>query len=289
MDVRRWLLFLGAACLLVLSGCVGEGKQTLPQEIEPGSVYTGKIEIPLPEASGTEVYEGSGVTIDASHTEDGYIMVKCEGATAHLKVRISLKGEDYTYDLNQSGEYEVFPLQMGNGEYEVTVFQNIEGTKYSPLYQTDLSVTMPDEDRVFLFPSQYVWYTNEEEAVQLSYDLCDGLETDSEKVDRIYDYLVWLLEYDYEKAATVESGYIPDLSEILQIKKGICFDYAALLAAMLRAQDIPVRLVIGYVQPDNLYHAWNQAYIDGKWVWMDATFGPDSTRKEADYTQDRRY
>ena len=289
MEFRRWLLFFGAACLFALSGCSKDEKQVSLQEIEPGSVYTGEINLPLPEASGPEVYEGSGVTVDASHAEDGYIMVKCTGATARLKVRIVLGDEEYTYDLNQKGEYEVFPLQMGNGDYEVTVFQNIEGTKYSPLYQTALSVTMPDEDRVFLFPSQYVWYTNEESAVKLSYDLCEGLETDKQKVGRIYDYLVWLLEYDYEKAATVESGYIPDLSEILQIKKGICFDYAALMAAMLRAQDIPVRLVIGYVQPDNLYHAWNQVYMDGAWVWMDATFGPDSTRKEADYTQDRRY
>ena len=108
-------------------------------------------------------------------------------------------------------------------------------------------------------------------------------------MERIYDYLVNLLSYDTEKAETVEKGYIPDLEEILAAKKGICFDYSALYAAMLRAQNIPVRLVIGNVQPENIYHAWNQVYIDGKWIWKDATFGPDSGYTETDYTQEREY
>ena len=37
----------------------------------------------------------------------------------------------YTYDLNNEGEYEVFPLQLGNGIYECEVYKNVKGTKYS--------------------------------------------------------------------------------------------------------------------------------------------------------------
>ena len=148
---------------------------------------------------------------------------------------------------------------------------------------------MPDTDRVYLYPSQYVWYTNDKNAIKLSYDLCMDLDTDQEKVDRIYDYIVNLLTYDDQKAATVQKGYLPDVDATLAERKGICFDYSALMAAMLRAQDIPVRLAIGYVQPENLYHAWNQVYVDGEWIWMDATFGPSSSHVEEDYTQEREY
>ena len=66
-------------------------------------------------------------------------------------------------------------------------------------------------------------------------------------------------------------------------KTGICFDYAALMAAMLRSQGVPVKLVVGYT--GNVYHAWlnvwsekdgwvdNLIYFDGKvWKLMDPTF-----------------
>lgn len=308
MVSTKWITLLAVVCLL--TGCAkspSTSEASSPseapadssmslidaegswEEIQPGSVYTGEITVHTPEASGTVTFEGNGVTIDASHTEDGYIMVKCENTSARLKVRVILGEQKYTYDLNQNGEYETFPLQMGNGTYEIKVFQQLEGTSYSQLYFAELDVNMPDTDRVFVFPSQYIWYTNEENAVKLSYDLCADLTEDSEKAECIYNYIVNLLSYDYEEAETVQSGYIPDLDEVLATKKGICFDYSALYAAMLRAQDIPVRLVIGYVQPENVYHAWNQVLIDGSWVWKDSTFGPNSSHQEKDYIQEREY
>ena len=127
------------------------------QEIVPGSVYTGEIKINTPEASGTVTYEKNGVTIDASHTEDGYIMVKCEEAAARLKVVVKLGDEKYQYDLNQEGRYEVFPLQMGNGTYEVGVYQHVKDKTYTPLHSAVIEVDMPDTDRVFVFPSQYLF------------------------------------------------------------------------------------------------------------------------------------
>lgn len=308
MGSRIWMLLLMGLCLL--TGCMKtasdeqfrsdnienvEAKSPLSdaqkdfQVVEPGSVYTGPIEIPVPEASGEVVYEENGITVDASHTEDGYIMVKGFASDTRLKVRITRDEEIYTYDLNQEEEFEVYPLQMGNGTYEIQVFQQVEGTTYSPIYFTELEVEMPDTDRVFLYPSQYVWYTNEKNAVKLSYDLCADLTTDAEKAACIYDYIVAFLSYDYEKAATVEKGYLPDVDETLKERKGICFDYSALFAAMLRAQNIPVRLAVGYVQPENVYHAWNQVYIDGEWVWMDATFGPSSSHTEDNYAKERQY
>ena len=261
MGLRNWIVLLTALCLM--AGCKKAGsEEQFPnkniesveaksplsdtqgdfQVVEPGSVYTGPIEIPLPEASGQVVYEENGITVDASNTEDGYLMVKGFASDTRLKVQITLNEETYTYDLNQEQEYEVYPLQMGNGTYGVQVFQQVEGTSYSPVYYTEVEVEMPDTDRVFLYPSQYVWYTNDKNAVKLSYDLCAELDSDKEKAERLYDYIVNLLTYDYEKAATVEKGYLPDVDATLQERKGICFDYSALFAAMLRAQDIPVRL-----------------------------------------------
>lgn len=49
-------------------------------------------------------------------------------------------------------------------------------------------------------------------------------------------------------------------------KKGICFDYAALMTSMLRSQNIPTKLEVGY--SGDAYHAWISTYIDDK-GWVD--------------------
>ena len=85
-----------------------------------------------PIASGATVYKNDKATLDASNTASGYIMVKYTGSVGKIKVQVSKSGsETYTYDLNSSGTYEVFPLSEGNGTYQVKVFENIQGTQYS--------------------------------------------------------------------------------------------------------------------------------------------------------------
>ncbi len=103
------------------------------------------------------------------------------------------------------------------------------------------------------------------------------------KVEKIYDFVVGNLTYDTQKAANVKSGYLPVLDSVLSSKKGICFDYAALMAGMLRSQGVPCKLIVGYA--GTAYHAWisvwteeegwidGAIYFDGKeWHRMDPTF-----------------
>ena len=54
----------------------------------------------LPEASGIIVYEGAGVTIDASHTDQGYVMIRCEPGEKRLKAtHLRPSAQTYYYDL----------------------------------------------------------------------------------------------------------------------------------------------------------------------------------------------
>lgn len=245
-------------------------------------------EILLPEASGTVVYAGQGVTIDASHTDQGYIMIKSEASEQRLKARISTASQNYFYDLPSDGEYSVFPLQMGDGAYSVRVLEQVEGSVYAVRYGVDIDVTLAAETIPFVYPNQYVWYDAESTAVAQGFAVSEGM-TDEEKIARAcYRFVVKHLRYDTEKASTVQSGYLPDADETLATGKGICFDYSVLLATMLRAQGIPTRVMIGYVSPENLYHAWNSVYINGEWVWMDPTL--DGTgHRESDYAAERIY
>jgi transglutaminase-like putative cysteine protease len=66
--------------------------------------------------------------------------------------------------------------------------------------------------------------------------------------------------------------YTPDTDKALEMKKGICFDYAAVVATMLRSQNIPTKLVFGYA-PNGEYHSWNEVFVNGTWMHLDATWG----------------
>lgn len=245
-------------------------------------------EIRLPEASGTVVYAGQGVTIDASHTDQGYVMIKSESSAQRLKARVSTTSQSYYYDLPSDGQYSVFPLQMGDGAYAIRVLEQVENDLYAVRYGADIDVTLASETVPFVYPNQYVWYDEDSSAVAQGYALSDGL-TNEEKIARAcYRYVVKTLTYDTAKASNVQSGYLPNADETLASGKGICFDYSVLLAAMLRAQGIPTRVMIGMVSPENLYHAWNSVYLNGEWVWMDATLNGTGHR-ESDYVTERIY
>lgn len=224
-----------------------------------------------PEAPGITIYENGGTTVDASHSDQGYIMVKHKKSSKRLKLRISLGKATLTYDLNRDGEFEVFPLQLGDGKYKVQVFENVSGKKYSTASTVAFNVKVEDPLLPFLYPSQYIWYTPDSMAVAKGRELCEGLTTESEKVGAIYHFMIDHFTYDYVRAEEVQTNtsYLPVVDSVLEEKKGICFDISAMVACMLRTQNIPVQMVIGYA--DKTYHAWNNILVDGKWYRYDVT------------------
>ena len=221
----------------------------------------------MPQASGKVTKGNAQVTFDVSNTADGYVMVKYLEKT-DKKLKLIVKGPSgtaYTYNINKIGSYETFPLSDGNGTYTVTAYKNISGTSYSTVYSVTLSVTLKDQFAPFLLPNQYVNYTANSQTVKKAAELTKGQKTDLDKITSVYNWVIKNITYDKQLAASVKSGYLPDLDQVLQKKKGICFDYAALMTAMLRSQGIPCKLVVGY--SGKAYHAWINTYTnEGGWV-----------------------
>lgn len=223
----------------------------------------------LPIPSGLTTFAEGDLLIDASHCNQGYIMAKHQPNEKPLKLRLSCGKASLSYDFIANGEYEVFPLQLGNGSYKVEVFQQASGRKYKPLMDVTFDVNITDETLPFTVPNQYVDYDADSDAVIKSIELCHGLENDWDKYQAIYRYMATHMIYDFDKARKVSTGYLPVVDDVLFEQKGICFDLSALMATMLRTQGIPTQLVIGYA--DQIYHAWNLVYLDGQWYRCDIT------------------
>jgi len=244
-----------------------------------------------PSASGSAVKQNGSAVIDYSNLKDGYVMAAWTGGGSP-KLKVQTKGPSgvtYTYNLRSDGAYETFPMSDGSGKYTVTVFQNVSGTKYASVVSAEVQASLTDEFAPFLRPNQYVNFTNDSAVVGKAASLIEqaGAAENLDKVAAVYNYVVNNITYDKEKAKTVQSGYLPDVDKVMSSGKGICFDYAALMAAMLRSQNVPVKLVVGNAASGQgvVYHAWLNVwsekdgwvdgviYFDGSvWKLMDPTF-----------------
>lgn len=256
----------------------------------------------IPTASGVNTIVGGGVTIDYSNCNDGYVMVKCSKSYKKVKVQITKDKLTYTYDLKCDDKYSTYPLQLGDGEYKIRALKNIGGTKYAMITSGKFNVKLEDKLSPYLIPSQIVDYTKDSETVKKSAEITKTKESELQKVEAVYDFVINNFKYDDEKAKeVVTKTYVPVVDNILKAKKGICYDYSAVLATMLRSQGIPTKLVTGYVSPTGTYHAWNEIYIKGvgwvksavyfdgkKWKRVDSTFASseNNSKKINKYIQD---
>ena len=68
--------------------------------------------------TGVTVYSNAKASIDASNLSEGYLIVKYTGGkSVRIKVQITKSGgTTYTYDLNNAGTTETFPLTEGDGK-----------------------------------------------------------------------------------------------------------------------------------------------------------------------------
>ncbi len=265
-----------------------------------------KKNVNMPVQPNVDTVDAEGYTIDLSNKNQGYVTVRSESVPDQkIKVQIEKDGEKYNYDYTGAEPFTTYPLQLGDGVYKITIYENIEGDKYAQVMGTEIEVHLDSEFAPYLLPSQIVNYTPESNAVSESFMLTAAAKSDLDRVAEVYGYIVDNIVYDQQKADTVQAGYLPDVDETLSSKKGICYDYSALLACMLRAENIPTRLVMGYVSGVDVYHAWNEVYItdvgwvrtaiyfDGSgWKTADSTFGAANSQgvgKDAVYTRVKWY
>ena len=268
--ISALLLCLFLFCLLIVFPAAGCGQNSSSGSGEEPPVFS-PLKVLVPEAPGTDTIGYSPLILDISNISQGYLTAVSDSNGTTKNIQLSADdGVVYSYFVS-SGESAVIPFTSGSGTYQVSCYE--------------------DEFLPFLYPNQYVNFTPDSEACKLALSLLAEDATEQESIDTVFQYVTQHVTYDEDKAATVETGYLPDIDETLSTGKGICFDYAALMTAMLRSRDIPCKLQIGYA--GDIKHAWIDVYIRGKgwveqaitydgekWNRMDPTFTANSEDEE---------
>ena len=118
----------------------------------------------------------------------------------------------------------------------------------------------------------------------LAGDLTNGLENDRDKLLGLFGFVRDEIPYNVFMISMHEDDF--RASFVLEAGKGYCVQKAVLLCALSRAAGIPCRLALTEIRnhriPAKLFerlgrnvfpgHAYNQFYLDGRWISAAATF-----------------
>lgn len=137
------------------------------------------------------------------------------------------------------------------------------------------TVTAEQEDLLKTYLGSSLLIQAEHQAIQDQVQsLVEKLENDQEKLKAIHTFVSQhMVKKNYSKA-------MASALDAFQSQEGDCTEHACLFAAMARAAGIPTRMAAGLVAiPEDAsarvwYHMWNESYLNGQWVSIDATRTP---------------
>lgn len=184
----------------------------------------------------------------------------------------------------------------------------LSDTDISEIYAHNLAMT-----NIWLNPGDYVAIfddsQNDTYIKNLSNQIVGSAKTDHDKLVAIYDWVIDNIYYDLDsynfsvKGATIitdqdrekfaAAGFadvhgwylVTGPVNTAVLHRGVCWDYSALLYYLLGAQKIPCVIVHGYA--DGLggwgEHAWNSVFIDGQWIYLDATWDSNNRYIQEEY------
>jgi len=149
-------------------------------------------------------------------------------------------------------------------EYTVTVTQpDARFPLLKPI--EDDALHLPTDALLYTLPSRYC---QSDKLVAMASDMFGEVAPGFARVQTISNWINEHVTYQYGTSDSGTSAYDTATQRI-----GVCRDFAHLGIAFCRALNIPARYVSGYclgLEPPD-FHAYFQAWLDGRWVSFDAT------------------
>ena len=265
------------------------------------------------------VYENEYVKIDTNTANKGYIQIESLDPAAE-RVEVNLysnvdnqfggKGR-WHYNHKQKGKTTLkVALTYGNAIYEIEVWTTLTSEALGITRCTRkavLTVTLNNVSNTggFLLSTGEVIYSSGMQFIKKADEIASTCSNDFEKVSKIYAWLTDYLDYKPSDDYTAVGAYTCNLDNVYNRGYGVCYDYAVILAAMLRSQGIPCKVVFGKYAGSDYGHVWNEVYINSngsittdkvdiignEWCRLDPTMSHSNSGKQStDYMNtDKNY
>lgn len=224
-----------------------------------------------------------GIICDNDNTLDKTISVK---TNKEFQIQVSLSNKN----IDDEVELKVYTKKSGDstywGYFYNVLFIEKNGSDYSfkkPLVWENNQEYMT----AWANPVAYINTDTDEKLVALSNEICKDADSDYEKILKIHDWVAENIYYDYDYYYGNSSNLKYDAWGVYETRRSVCEGYANLTQALIHAQNIPCRKVSGYAlgvsasvkhwteksaATEDTNHAWNQAYVDGRWINIDTTW-----------------
>lgn len=155
-----------------------------------------------------------------------------------------------------SSEYQ--KILENSGEVKVLELDRV------PLRSSPDGQLSSEEKKPYLEANTYI-DINDQEIKRIANEVSGREKNVFQKAMKLRDWV--------SRNLTFDAGFVfAPASEVMRAKKATCAGYAALLAALLRAAGIPSRYLMGMVYANGIWggHAWVEAWLEGRWVPLDA-------------------
>ncbi len=172
----------------------------------------------------------------------------------------------------------------------VLLTQNTEGNwsvLQSPVYENNITLYEKPKSRSGALRSTYSITHRDKNIEEMAAEITADCENDYERALALHDWICENIYYD-EDSITDNGNTAPyTATQVLSERRAVCLGYANLYAAFLRSLDIPCNVVAGYglgvgtgeskwndenIETVDSNHAWNEVYIDNRWVIVDPTW-----------------
>ena len=176
------LAFLICICCC---SCGQAGKDKKSNEV--GAYKPGVTHVLVPVSGDQDTVTAGALTLDFTNVSDGYFTGRLSEPGKTINIQVT--GPDqviYKYFLDNADAPAVFPLTAGNGSYIVLAFENVGGDQYVSLLTHSLTLELKSEFLPFLYPNQYVDFSEDNEAIHLAAELSADAKTDLESLTAIY-------------------------------------------------------------------------------------------------------
>lgn len=124
---------------------------------------------------------------------------------------------------------------------------------------------LPNDVLTYLLPSRYC---ESDQFILMGREIAGDAKPGYDQVARIEQWIRQQFRYNPDAAHFQLSA-----ANFNQMNEGVCRDFAHLGIALCRGLCIPARMVVGYLyklEPMD-FHAWFEAYVDGRWYTFDPT------------------
>lgn len=130
--ISALLLCLFLFCLLIVFPAAGCGQNSSSGSGEEPPVFS-PLKVLVPEAPGTDTIGYSPLILDISNISQGYLTAVSDSNGTTKNIQLSADdGVVYSYFVS-SGESAVIPFTSGSGTYQVSCYEQVNGSQYAAL------------------------------------------------------------------------------------------------------------------------------------------------------------